>query len=262
MTSKLCLNSITFVASFAFVAAGCFSHCLDAQVVSLNGGFEDGNGADADDWLELTGPSGFVVRSDEMPRTGMYSAHLAFDHINNPAAGAAYFVEQNLGTNSIDSTQNLSLSFWAKSESMDFTGADMFFQILWLDQDGSNGGGVQGELLTSLTAMGINTTYQEFGFEDVDVPDSADSFLLRFQVAAGAVDGVANGMFVDDIVLEAPSDFVLGDTNQDGEVNLLDVASFVNLITSGMFLLEGDINMDGAVDLLDVGLFVDLLTGG
>ena len=188
MTSKLRFSA---VASIAFFAAGCFSLCLDAQVVSLNGGFEDGNGADADDWLELTGPSGLVSRSDEMPRTGAYSAHLSFDHINNPAAGAAYFVEQNLGANSIDSTQNLSLSFWARSESTDFTGADMFFQVLWLDQDASNGGGVQGELLMSLTALGINTTYQEFGFEEVDVPDSADSFLLRFQVAAGAVDGVA-----------------------------------------------------------------------
>ena len=57
----------------------------------------------------------------------------------------------------------------------------------------------------------------------------------------------------------ASSDFVLGDINCDGEVNLLDVTPFVDLLTSGMFLDKADINGDGSVDLLDVGPFVDLL---
>lgn len=243
-----------------FLATTCVS-IATSQVVTLNSGFEAGSGADADDWLELTGPSGMVIRSDEMPRTGSYSAHLTFDHINNPAAGAAYFVEQNLGANSIDSTQDFSLSFWAKVESIDFTGTDMFFQVLWLDQDASDGGGVQGEILTSLIGLGINTEYQEFGFEDVDVPDTADSFILRFQVSAGAVDGVANGMFVDDVSLSSGAKVIIGDVNMDGTVDLLDVGPFVDLISSGGFLPEADINGDGMVDLLDVGPFVDLLSG-
>lgn len=168
----------------------------------LNGGFELGTGTDADNWTEIVaGPAGTVERDDSMPRTGGFSAHLAYDHINNPAAGGAYFIEQNSGANAINGTDNLSLSFWAKSETTDFTGANMFFQVLWLDQDGSNGGGVQGEILTSLTGIGLNTEYQEFGFDDFDVPDTADSFLLRFQASAGAVDGIANGLFVDDVSL-------------------------------------------------------------
>ena len=227
----------------------------------LNAGFENGTAMDADDWAELSGPSGFVIRSDEMPRTGTFSAHLAFDHINNPAAGAAYFIEQSPPANSIDSTQDHSLSFWAKAESDDFIGTNMFFQILWLDLDGSDGGGVQGELLTSLVDQGLNTEYQEFGFTDLDVPDSADSFLLRFQVAAGAVVDVANGMFIDDVVLSAGAKVLIGDVNMDGMVNLLDVAPFVDLISTGTFQAEADINGDGVVNLLDVGPFVDLLAG-
>ena len=54
---------------------------------------------------------------------------------------------------------------------------------------------------------------------------------------------------------------LLGDVNQDGVVDLLDVAPFVALLENGEFQDEGDINEDGSVDLLDVALFVDLLTG-
>ena len=57
-------------------------------------------------------------------------------------------------------------------------------------------------------------------------------------------------------------DFGLGDVNQDGATDLVDVAPFVALLTSGEFQCEADINEDDAVDLLDVGPFVDLLTGG
>ena len=58
------------------------------------------------------------------------------------------------------------------------------------------------------------------------------------------------------------SGFLLGDVNQDGSVNLLDVAPFVELIQSGEYLAEADINQDGFVNLLDVSLFVELVTQG
>ena len=56
-------------------------------------------------------------------------------------------------------------------------------------------------------------------------------------------------------------DVLVGDVNCDGEVNLLDVTPFVDLLTSGGYSNKADINGDGAVDLLDVTPFVDLLTG-
>ena len=55
---------------------------------------------------------------------------------------------------------------------------------------------------------------------------------------------------------------ILGDVNQDGAVNLLDVNPFVGLLSSGGYLFEADINGDGAVNLLDVDPFVALLSGG
>lgn len=55
---------------------------------------------------------------------------------------------------------------------------------------------------------------------------------------------------------------LVGDVNCDDEVNLLDVAPFVDLVISGGFSEKADINADGLVDLLDVAPFVDILTGG
>lgn len=54
---------------------------------------------------------------------------------------------------------------------------------------------------------------------------------------------------------------LLGDVNCDEVVNLLDVAPFVEAITSGSFQPRADINQDGFVNLLDVAPFIDLLTG-
>ena len=64
------------------------------------------------------------------------------------------------------------------------------------------------------------------------------------------------------ILAPADNGGLVGDVNCDGQVSLLDVGPFVELITNSEFLDKADINQDGSVDLLDVGPFVDLLTGG
>ena len=63
---------------------------------------------------------------------------------------------------------------------------------------------------------------------------------------------------IDDIV--TASGVLLGDVNQDGLVNLLDIEPFVTLLTDGLFQAEADINQDGFVNLLDVGPFIDILS--
>jgi hypothetical protein len=186
--------------TIAIIAAAAASSVASANIV-LNAGFEAGSGADAADWAEiLGGPSGTVGRSMAMPNSGDYSAYMSFDHINNPAAGGAYFIEQNQPVGSITENTDYTLSFSAMVDSTDFVGMDTFVQILWLDQDASNGGGVRGETLTSLVGLGITDSYQEFTL-DLTSAAGDDSFLLRFQLSAGAVDGIANGVYVDDVAL-------------------------------------------------------------
>ena len=52
-----------------------------------------------------------------------------------------------------------------------------------------------------------------------------------------------------------------GDVNQDGIVNLLDVAPFVDALSNSEFQCEADANEDGIVNLLDVAPFIELLSG-
>lgn len=72
--------------------------------------------------------------------------------------------------------------------------------------------------------------------------------------------GLLNGQITGFVMIRI--DLLLGDVNLDDEVNLLDVAPFVELLSSGGFQDEADINQDGQVNLLDVNPFVELLAGG
>ena len=88
--------------------------------------------------------------------------------------------------------------------------------------------------------------------------------LARVSVLFIQLDNNPGASLFDDVELVrlSPMEFVLGDVNQDGVVNLLDVGPFIDLLSGGGFQLEADINGDGTVNLLDVGPFIDLLSGG
>ena len=59
-------------------------------------------------------------------------------------------------------------------------------------------------------------------------------------------------------VFESP--FLLGDANQDGAVDFLDISPFIALLSNGDFLAEADIDGSGVVDFLDIGPFIALLS--
>lgn len=173
-----------------------------------NPGFELGTGGDADGWDEIAGPNGGPARDASMPANGQQAMYISFDNINNAAAGGAYFAQQVSAIGTVDDTQDYTLAFRAKADSTDFTGQDMFAQIQWL----SSSSGFLGETLEQLVPKGLNTEYQEFVFENLDAPDGADQYLVRFQVSAGAVNGIANGLYVDDVyvgVVPEPSSLAL-----------------------------------------------------
>ena len=54
---------------------------------------------------------------------------------------------------------------------------------------------------------------------------------------------------------------LLGDVNEDGDVNLLDVAPFVEVLSTGSFHSNADMDQNGVVNLLDVTPFVAALAG-
>ena len=52
---------------------------------------------------------------------------------------------------------------------------------------------------------------------------------------------------------------IIGDVNQDGSVNILDVVMTVNIVLSGEYDDLADLNNDGAVDVLDIVQLVNLI---
>ena len=86
---------------------------------------------------------------------------------------------------------------------------------------------------------------------------------------AAMITTLGDGVFlynVDDIIRAVettgcPSGFAVGDVNQDGSVNLLDVGPFISAVSRGPFVCEADTNGDGVVNLLDIESFVTLLSG-
>ena len=76
----------------------------------------------------------------------------------------------------------------------------------------------------------------------------------------------ANGNFSTSWIAAAPtpgvfeSSFLLGDVNQDGIVNFLDISPFITQLSVGTFLAEADIDGNGVVNFLDISPFIILLS--
>ncbi len=50
-----------------------------------------------------------------------------------------------------------------------------------------------------------------------------------------------------------------GDVNRDGTLNFLDIASFISVMSSGVYQEEADIDQNGVVDFFDLAPFIELL---
>ena len=78
----------------------------------------------------------------------------------------------------------------------------------------------------------------------------------------GAANEFSSGVFTQDLsALRVEITFLLGDVNQDGAVDFLDIAPFISQLSSGIFLAEADIDQNNVVDFLDISGFIALLSG-
>jgi hypothetical protein len=77
------------------------------------------------------------------------------------------------------------------------------------------------------------------------------------EAAATLYDGSA--LFITD---GSYSDFILGDINGDGVLDILDVVVLVNAVLSGGYTAPGDMNQDGVLDVLDIVTLVNAILGG
>lgn len=106
--------------------------------------------------------------------------------------------------------------------------------------------------LSDSALIGFRTRENNVGWFRIEVQSNDDLI-----IDAGELSTVGEKLVVGGT---APPP-VLGDANCDGVTNLLDVAPFVEQISSGTFVDKSDLNRDGVIDLLDVAPFVALLNG-
>ena len=97
---------------------------------------------------------------------------------------------------------------------------------------------------------------------------SSPVFQTRFLPTGSDPLGVAataNRVVVADadlgIIVESLSSLLLGDVNQDGIVNFLDISPFIGILSTGGTQAEADINQDGIVNFLDISPFIGILAG-
>ena len=86
-------------------------------------------------------------------------------------------------------------------------------------------------------------------------------FISSFSdVAFGDNDGVPTGPVAFSIVIVEVEPPLLGDLNQNGAVNFLDIAPFILRLTTGEFQVEADIDQSGEVNFMDISPFIEILT--
>ena len=61
--------------------------------------------------------------------------------------------------------------------------------------------------------------------------------------------------------LDYLDNLILGDLNDDGNLNILDIVSLVNLVLSEDYAVAGDINQDDTLNILDIVSLVNLVLG-
>lgn len=174
-----------------------------------NGGFESGTGADADNWNEIEiagGAMGAMATADRTAsnvHTGDWAMQL--NVTGAPDFGPVAEIQQQTSVGSVAAGQMYDFSFWAAGTPG--PGSVAFYEVLFFDGDGSNGGGPQGSA-TGLQTFALNSTYTEFGMSGLVAPTGADSVLISIRLVTGAFDGASGEAFIDDVsfsVVPAPS---------------------------------------------------------
>ncbi|MEM9413612.1 MAG: dockerin type I domain-containing protein [Planctomycetota bacterium] len=210
----------------------------NAQELLTNGGFESG---------DLTGweSEGNVFVGDTtqnaccIPFQGSY--FVAFNGGDTPATGK---LSQSIET--------LDHGIYELSFAFGKGGPGGGIASLRVSVQGKN---LRLEELVSDTNGGQPGNYSTFLFTFVS--DSKNSILCFEDVSSGTLSFDA---LIDSVSIQQAG--FIGDINCDGNIDLLDVAPFVETLTGGGFFEKADINQDGEVNLLDVAPFVDLLSGG
>ena len=135
---------------------------------------------------------------------------------------------------------------------------NQFYQVSLADFDGDGDLDISGNRL-GFGGVSVNIL-RNSGNAEFDAWQSLPIVAFSIDSADFNNDGTADLVTAfEEVTIGLSQCFPLGDVNRDGEVNLLDVGPFVELLAANQYQVEADINQDGSLNLLDVCPFIDLL---
>lgn len=146
-------------------------------------------------------------------------------------------------------------------------------------------GGVLGDDFDAVSGSQINIFGSDFALDDVPLEEGTVTAEAAFTIEDRDV--VLSGLYADgtpfsfdlNSTFSAGQDFfstsatltvtlgpppgliILGDVNEDGGVDFMDIGPFIQVLASAGFLDEADTNLDGAVNFLDIQSFIDIMFG-
>ncbi len=270
-------HTITSVESGSFDANG-----VDKLVVSIGSEGLD-NGAQSNDVISVT--YGGAAMSMAIERYGNGNRGGEIWYLDNVAVTGDFVITYagatsglGFGAYALSGTaagvgQTASTTATSESETniadMEMTASAGDFIVAGLARNNfDNGGGigVVAPLTELFYASGIDGASAASAYQEVTVTGPVNPQIFRLSNNVGALYAA---------IFEAEGGgpgFLLGDTNNDGTVDTLDIDPFVLLLTDPAGyatafpgvdpLAVGDINMDTVVDTLDIDPFVALLTAG
>ena len=235
------------------------------------GSFEAGNAVRFvafDPGVELSSVSSFFASIQTI--NGSDTSALRNTGIN--AAGATVFVEEERSADSEVAHADETIGYFVIN-----AGAIMGAAVEVETFDFEIGGTAPGTEYDRIT--GVNSLSGELTVSLTNgfVPSSTDVFFIAQAEStfAGEFENVESGQRIEtsggegsfEVIISGnvvaltafESAFLLGDANQDGVVDFLDISPFVSILSTGSYLDEADINRDEVVDFLDISPFISRL---
>ena len=161
---------------------------------------------------------------------------LRFGNISDGSSNTLMFVEANLDR----------AVPWTKPE-------DLYYDPAAANADPSDGIG------ESYLRFGTNVSFADGSTHFIRECVSPEILHEAIQIADGGVSSFYRDIPCVGGTIPIASG-VLGDIDQNGVVDFLDIAPFVEVLVNDEYLLEADFNLDGIVSFLDIAPFIAALT--
>ena len=88
---------------------------------------------------------------------------------------------------------------------------------------------------------------------------STDDEILIYDVCVEFVSHDIEGLHSVPLFLELTHRFLEGDANGDGEVNIADINTLINIILGSSFSDKCDINKDGEMNIADINVIINII---